>query len=109
MFRRGEMSCRQTKSRGRRLRHVTSRMKPRQRNEVRDADPLTADMLQDFLAGRLGTTEHGRVERMVARDGSAARLAEQLDDIRCLMRERHAVPREQIPGEWIALLERRAR
>lgn len=69
---------------------------------------MTADVLCDYVLGRLNSSQRREVRREMATDRGAARTLRRLLRGMKVLRERLGRV-EQVPGEWIELLESRSR
>ena len=69
---------------------------------------LTADRLCDFVLGRLDSSQRREVQREIAADRGAAVTSRRLLRRMKALRERLGRV-DEVPGEWIELLESRSR
>lgn len=69
---------------------------------------MTADVLCDYMLGRLGSLERWRLQREIAADRDAARALRRLRAITSALRARLGRV-DEVPREWIELLEARDR
>jgi anti-sigma-K factor RskA len=67
---------------------------------------VTADILHDYIAGRLGQDERQCVERTVRTNRDAAKDLSDLRSITKLVQATFVQP-STVPPEWLDLLERR--
>ena len=69
---------------------------------------MTADVLCDYVLGRLDSSQRRKVQREMAADRGAAHTLRRL--VRGMKALRERLGRvDQVPGEWIELLESRSR
>jgi hypothetical protein len=81
---------------------------PRRPARPKGQCPMTADILRDFMLGRLSGTERQRVrDRLRVDPGTRSRLRRLRNTtVRVRDRQGHSGTVQQLPDEWLALVER---
>jgi anti-sigma factor RsiW len=72
---------------------------------VLTADPVTPDVLRDYLDGRLSQFERQRIERAVQEDREIAQAIRMIKEGTEVIRARLEL-QEEIPVEWLAIISR---
>jgi anti-sigma-K factor RskA len=66
---------------------------------------VTADVLQDFLSGKLSDQERRNVEQAIREDSEIAQALEVMRARAEMLRARYGLPAD-VPPEWLAILSR---